>query len=51
MNWNKDRSIVLSQFCVCAFGLLLAVLDIFGYWLVGFFIQIRNMNWQLEAVI
>ena len=51
MNWSKDKSIVLSQFCVCAFGLLLAVLDVFGYWLVGFFIQLRNMNWQLGAVI
>ena len=51
MNWNKDKSIVLSQFCVCAFGLLLAVLDVFGYWLVGFFIRLRSMNWQLEAVI
>lgn len=42
MNWSRDKSIVLSQFCVCAFGLLLAVLDVFGYWLVGFFIQLRN---------
>lgn len=51
MNWNEDRSISLSQVCVCAFALLLAGLDIFGYWLVGFFLQLRNMNWQLGVVI
>lgn len=51
MNWTKDRSIVLSQFCVGAFALLLLTIDILGYWLVGFFIQLRNMNWQLGAVI
>ena len=51
MNWTKDRSIVLSQFCVGAFALLLLAIDILGYWLVGFFIQLRNMNWQLGAVI
>jgi len=51
MNWNKDKSIVLSQACVCAFALLLAALDLFGYWLVGFFIQLRDMYWQQGAVI
>ena len=51
MNWTKDRSIVLSQFCVGAFALLLLAIDILGYWLVGFFIELRNMNWQLGAVI
>lgn len=51
MNWNEDKSIGLSQVCVCAFAVLLAVLDIFGYWLVGFFIGLRNMHWQQGAVI
>lgn len=51
MNWNEDKSIVLSQVCVCAFALLLAGLDIFGYWLVSFFIGLRNMQWQQGVVI
>lgn len=51
MNWNKDKSIGLSQFCAAAFGLLLAALDIFGYQLVGFFIRLRGMNWQTGGII
>lgn len=51
MNWNEDRSISLSRVCVCAFALLLAGLDLFGYWLVGFFLRLRGMNGQLGTVI
>lgn len=51
MNWDKDKSISLSQFCVCAFGLLLAGIDIFGWRLTAFFIQLRNMHWQQGLVI
>lgn len=51
MNWNEDRSISLSRVCVCAFALLLAGLDVFGYWLVDFFLRLRGMNGQLGTVI
>lgn len=49
MNWNKDKSISLSQVCVCAFALLLAGLDVFGYWLIRFFAGLRGlgMDWGL----
>lgn len=46
MNWNKDKSILLSQACVALFALLLAALDIFCYRAVSWFISLRAMNWQ-----
>ena len=46
MNWNKDRSIVLSRICVVLFALLLAALDTGAYWLVGLFIRLRGMPGQ-----
>lgn len=46
MNWNKDRSIVLSRICVVLFALLLAALDTGAYWLVGLFIRLRSMPGQ-----
>ncbi len=36
MDMNSDKSISLSQCCVVLFALLLAALDIGGYWFVGF---------------
>ena len=46
VNWNKDKSILLSQICTAVFALLLAALDIGCYWAVSWFIHLRNMNWQ-----
>ena len=46
MDMNSDKSISLSQCCVVLFALLLAALDIGGYWFVGFFIRLRGMVWQ-----
>ena len=46
VNWNKDKSILLSQICTALFALLLAALDIGCYWAVHWFIRLRNMNWQ-----
>lgn len=49
MNWDKDKSIVLSRVGVCCFALLLAALDLGGYWAVGWFIRLRGMRWQSGA--
>ena len=51
MNWNQDKSISLSQGCVCAFALLLAGLDVFGYWLVRFLAGQRNLGMDWGMVI
>ncbi len=47
MNWNKDRSIVLSQCCIGLFAACLLALDIGCYWAVGWFTRLRGMPWQL----
>ena len=49
MNWNEDKSISLSQGCVCAFALLLAGLDGFGYRLLQLFAEMkgREPGWGL----
>lgn len=46
MNWNKDKSIVLSQVCVAVFAALLLAVDIGCYWDVKLFAELRNMSWQ-----
>ena len=46
MKFSTDKSIVLSRVCVILFSLTLAGLDVGAYWLVGFFIRLRGMNWQ-----
>lgn len=51
MDMNSDKSISLSQCCVVLFALLLAALDIGGYWFVGFFIRLRGMVWQSGALM
>ena len=37
MNWNKNKSIVLSQVCVVIFSILLACADVGAYWLSKWF--------------
>ncbi len=52
MNWNKDKSIVLSQVCVVLFALLLLALDVGGYWFTGWFcVTMRGMPWQTAALM
>ncbi len=51
MNWNKDKSIALSQACVVLFALLLLALDIRAYWLALWFVQVRQMRWQLGVLL
>lgn len=46
MNWNKDKSIVLSRFCVVLFALCLLALDIGAYWLAQWFTWNRFHVWQ-----
>jgi len=42
MDWNKDKSILLSQICVAIFTLLLTAADIGAYWLVGWFMEVSR---------
>ena len=46
MNWNKDKSILLSRVCVAVFALALLALDIFCYPLARWFADLRQMQWQ-----
>ena len=49
MNWNTNKSIILSQVCVAVFALLLAALDIGAHWAVGWYIVLRGMAGQQGA--
>ena len=52
MNWNKDKSILLSQACVIVFALCLLALDIGAYWFTGWFcVTMRGMPWQVAALM
>jgi len=42
MDWNKDKSILLSQVCVAIFAFLLAAADIGAYWLVTWFMEVSR---------
>ncbi len=42
MDWNKDKSVILSRVCIIVFALLLAATDIGAYWLVLWFIRISH---------
>ena len=44
MNWNKNKSILLSQLCVIVFALLLLALDLSGIWWTRWFVTIRAMG-------
>ncbi len=55
MNWNADKSVRLSQVCVCIFAALLLALDIGCYWAVRWFIGMRHMsslkgNWMMLTI-
>lgn len=42
MSWNRSKSLLLSQICVAVFMVLLAALDIGGYWAVEWFMHISR---------
>ena len=44
MKWNPNKSILLSQVCVVLFAVLLALTDLFCYWLVGAFLRVRGIT-------
>lgn len=46
LNWNKDKSITLSFVCIGIFAAILLAADIFCYRLTGWFIRLRDMQWQ-----
>ncbi len=46
MNWNKDRSTRLSLVCVALFALVLLVLDLFGLWIIRWWVGIRQLGGQ-----
>ena len=44
MNWNENKSIQLSRVCVIAFMVLLAAVDVGGFWIAPqFMIRTRSM--------
>lgn len=49
MYWTRDKSIMLSQVCVIVFMVLMAALDIGGYWAVRWFADLRGMHRQSET--
>ena len=51
MNWSKDKSAMLSRFCVAVFALCLLALDIGAYWFASWFVQVRLMRWQLGVLL
>ena len=51
MNWNKDKSIVLSRICLAVFALCLLALDAGAYWIARWFVRTRFQNWQLGVLL
>ncbi|MGI6084866.1 MAG: DUF2975 domain-containing protein [Acetivibrionales bacterium] len=43
MDWNKDKSVLLSRICVVIFGALLAVADLGAYWLVAWLMGVSRV--------
>ncbi|MBR4150931.1 MAG: DUF2975 domain-containing protein [Firmicutes bacterium] len=44
MNWNKDRSVLLSRVFICLFALSLLLIDVFGPKIIGWWVGIRLMQ-------
>lgn len=51
MNWNKNKSITLSQVCVCVFAALLLALDICGYRIGAWYAQNRFQYRQYGVLL
>ncbi len=47
MDWNENKSIQLSQNCVIIFMILLAIMDVCGFWFAPYFI-IRTRSMQFS---
>lgn len=45
-NWIDSKSILFSKLGVLFFAVLLAVLDIGGWWIVQWFGNLRRLHWQ-----
>ncbi len=51
MEWNKDKSIVLSQACVALFALCLLVLDVTARLIAAEYVQRLARPWQVGAAL
>ena len=43
VNWNNDKSIVLSQICTAVFALILLFIDVGAYWLVSSYTRLKEL--------
>lgn len=50
MNWDKDKSILLSQICTAAFAALLLALDIGCYWISNWFL-LHRLHHDYEGIL
>lgn len=48
MNWNQNKSILLSRVCIIAFAVLLTAVDFGAYWLVAWLISISSVLGGLQ---
>ena len=55
MNWNKDKSLLLTQICTAIFAALLLALDLGCYWAVSWFVKLRWLEsssvWSFVATL
>ncbi len=42
MNWNQNKSVILSRVCVIFFAVLLAALDLSAYWTTRYFVDLSG---------
>lgn len=53
MNWNKDKSLLLTQICTAIFAALLLALDLGCYWAASWFVSLRGLErssvWSFAA--
>lgn len=51
LNWNRDKSVVLSQVCAAIFALCLLALDIGAYWIASWFVRSELLRAQYAALL
>ena len=51
MNWNRDRSVALSKICVAVFAVLLAALDVGGWWVARAFARLGDLSSLVALLI
>lgn len=49
MNWDKDRSLLLTRICTALVAVLLLVLDLGCYWLMSWFLKRRGLEQSFVA--